>query len=41
MDFFSNMMTVRFELSEEEISSIIDSFIVALTPSMQRQLRAA
>ena len=41
MDLFSNMMTERFELSEEEISSMIDSFIVALTPSMQRQLRAA
>jgi len=35
-----NMMTERFELSEE-ISFIIDSFIAALTPSMQRQLRAA
>ena len=41
MDLFSNMMTERFELSEEEISSMIDSFISALTPSMQRQLRAA
>jgi hypothetical protein len=41
MDLFSNMMTERFELSEEEISSMIDSFIAALTPSMQRQLRAA
>ena len=39
MDMFSNMMTERFELSEE-ISSMIDSFIAALTPSMQRQLRA-
>jgi hypothetical protein len=41
MDLFSNMMTERFELSEEEISSMIDSFIAALAPSMQRQLRAA
>lgn len=41
MEVFSNMMTEKFELSEEEISSMIDDFISALTPSMQRQLRAA
>ena len=40
MEVFSNMMTEKFELSEEEISSMIDDFISALTPSMQRQLRA-
>ncbi len=41
MEVFSNMMTEKFELSEEEISSMIDDFISVLTPSMQRQLRAA
>lgn len=41
MDLFSNMMTERFDLSEEEISSMIDSFIAAQTPSMHRQLRGA
>ena len=41
MELFSKMMTEKFELNEEEISSMIDSFISALTPSMQRQLRVA
>ena len=30
MDLFSNMMTERFELSEEEMSSIINSYIVGV-----------
>ena len=41
MKMFSDMMVEKFDLDEEEISSMIDSFISALTPSMQRQLRAA
>ncbi|WP_029232373.1 IS4 family transposase [Butyrivibrio sp. VCB2006] len=41
MELFSDMMAERFELGEEEISSMIDTFISALTPSMQRQLQVS
>jgi len=41
MSLFSKMMTEKFDLDEEEISKMIDTFIAALTPSMQRQLKAA
>ncbi|SFQ20680.1 hypothetical protein SAMN04487928_12357, partial [Butyrivibrio proteoclasticus] len=41
MKMFSDMMTEKFDLDEEEISTMIDTFISALTPAMQRQLRAA
>jgi len=41
MSLFSKMMTEKFDLDEEEISKMIDTFIAALTPSMQRQLKVA
>lgn len=41
MKMFSDMMTEKFDLDEKEISTMIDTFISALTPAMQRQLRAA
>lgn len=41
MSLFSKMMIEKFDLDEAEISSMIDTFISALTPSMQRQLKAA
>ena len=41
MSLFSKMMVEKFDLDEAEISSMIDAFISVLTPSMQRQLRAA
>ena len=41
MTLFSKMMVEKFDLDEEEISKMIDAFIAALTPSMQRQLKAA
>ena len=41
MTLFSKMMSEKFDLDEEEISKMIDTFIAALTPSMQRQLKAA
>ena len=40
MQLFSQMMTERFDLDEEDISKMIDSFISALTPAMQRLLKA-
>ena len=41
MEIFSNMMIEEFDLNEEKISSMIDKFVSALTPSMQRHLQAA
>ena len=41
MRLFSKMMTEKFNLDEDEISKMIDSFISALTPAMQRLLKAA
>lgn len=41
MRLFSKMMTEKFDLDEDEISKMIDSFISALTPAMQRLLKAA
>ena len=41
MEIFSNMMIEEFDLNEEKISSMIDKFVSALTPSMQRHLQVA
>jgi len=41
MNLFSKIMVEKFNLDDAEISSMIDTFISALTPSMQRQLKAA
>ena len=41
MNLFSKMMVEKFDLDEAEISSMIDTFISALTPAMQRQLKAS
>lgn len=41
MEIFSNMMIEEFDLDEEKISAMIDKFISALTPSMQRHLQVA
>ena len=41
MEIFSNIMIEEFDLDEEKISAMIDKFISALTPSMQRHLQAA
>lgn len=41
MEIFSNMMIEEFDLDEEKISLMVDKFVSALTPSMQRHLQAA
>ncbi len=41
MEMFSNLMAEEFDLDEENISAMIDKFVSALTPSMQRHLQAA
>ncbi len=41
IEAFSNIMIEEFDLDEEKISSVIDKFVSALTPSMQRHLQAA